>query len=64
MTCFLVGNSYIPCNQIAIRLNKMNVFVKPNEQNDARINSAMARKGRMKSKEFCVFAQDLTVSRK
>ena len=28
----------------------INVFVKPNEQNDARINSAMARKGRMKSK--------------
>ena len=29
-------------------LKKINVFVKPNEQNDARINSAMARKGRMK----------------
>ena len=28
----------------------MNVFVKSNEQNDACINSAMARKGRMKSK--------------
>ena len=29
----------------------MNVFVKPNEQNDASINSAMARKGRMKSND-------------
>ena len=31
---------------------KKNVFVKPNEQSDARISSAMARKGRMKSKSF------------
>ena len=31
---------------------KSNVFVKPNEQNDARINSAMAKKGRMKSNVF------------
>ena len=30
----------------------MNVFVKPNEQNDACIDSAMARKGRMKSNEI------------
>jgi hypothetical protein len=29
----------------------MNVFVKPNEQSDARISSAMAKKGRMKSKQ-------------
>ena len=31
---------------------KMNVFVKPNDQSDARIGSAMARKGRMKFKEY------------
>ena len=30
----------------------VNVFVKPNERNDACIDSAMARKGRMKSNEF------------
>ena len=30
----------------------MNVFVNPNEQNDAGINSAMARKGRMKSNGY------------
>ena len=30
----------------------MNVFVKPNEQNEARFNSAMARKGRMKFNNF------------
>ena len=31
---------------------KSNVFVKPNEQNKARFNSAMARKRRMKSNVF------------
>ena len=34
------------------KLSSMNVFVKPNEQNDAGINSAMARKGRMKSNGY------------
>jgi len=31
---------------------KMNVFDKPNEQNEARFNSAMARKGGMKFNLF------------
>ena len=31
---------------------KMNVFDKPNEQNEARFNSAMARKGRIKFNLF------------
>jgi hypothetical protein len=34
---------------LVLRAYSPNVFVKPNEQNDARINSAMARKGGMKS---------------
>ena len=41
-----------------------NVFVKPDEQSETCFGFAMARKGGMKSKEFYVFAQDLTVSRK
>ena len=33
-------------------VRKMNVFDKPNEQNEARFNSAMARKGRIKFNLF------------
>ena len=35
---------------------KSNVFVKPDEQNKARFNSAMARKGAMKWNSHSVFA--------
>ena len=35
---------------------KANVFVKPDEQNKARFNSAMARKGAMKWNSHSVFA--------
>ena len=31
-------------------MGQLNVFVKPNDQSDARIGYGMARKGRMKSK--------------
>ena len=40
---------------LVLRAYSPNVFVKPNEQNDARINSAMARKGGMKSMIMRVF---------
>ena len=38
------------------RRMKSNVFVKPDEQNKARFNSAMARKGAMKWNSHSVFA--------
>ena len=54
-TCEIVEDihviAYIPQNHPMPKGNQ-NLFVKPNEQNEACLNSVMARKGRMKSNLF------------
>jgi hypothetical protein len=60
LTLVIIRNTNVSI--ISVNIMIKNVFIKPNEQNDARINSAMARKGGCEETNNIIIPQRIQTS--